>query len=614
MIKIHKFLFIFIAFILSLLPSYSYSSTLGSIRISLIEGDVQIKPEDTSVWVPASINTPLLEGDELWVPGGGLVELQLKDGSYVRLNENSSLQILRIDENSFQFYLTTGHAYMNFIGLRDSLLQLDTPVSSIRAYDRSKFRIDVSDDGYTRISVLDGAVYAESRNGRTMVDAGKNLSIGEDLFAELSPLGPSDEWERWNRERDSRLVVGRYSHRYLPDDLDAYAYDFDENGKWLYTRDYGYVWTPTVVVSAGWAPYRIGRWVWMGSDYVWVSYEPWGWAPYHYGRWAYIVSTGWVWVPPVRGAVYWGPGFVGWVYTSSYVSWVPLAPGDTYYGYGYYGPNSVNIINININNIVIKRGYRNVYVNNAVTVINHDTFMRGKYLYERPGKNPFLTNRINIGRPRIQPEKSAFMPIIKEIPKPHLPPQSIHNIQVWELKKERPLAKQKNASVMRPTSPQKTMPLKTLKEPGGLKTGAYRERESTRNIQIQQGKPTFVPQRQIQPSEKQKSERIIIERQRKTMEPPLEKKPARSVEPPGKGTSTVKGKKQIQHNEKQISLEGVTKERQRKLKEPLMEKQQGKAPESTNARSIHKPTERVPQKKDTHQENKKNKKDSDKKQ
>jgi hypothetical protein len=614
MVKIHKFLFIFIAFILSLLPAYSYSSTLGSIRISLIEGDVQIKPEDTSVWVPASINTPLLEGDELWVPGGGLVELQLKDGSYVRLNENSSLQILRIDGNSFQFYLTTGHAYMNFRGLRNGLLQMDTPVSSIRAYDRSKFRIDVSDDGYTGISVLDGAVYAESRNGRTMVDAGKNLSIGKDLFAEISPLGPSDEWERWNRERDSRLVVGRYSQRYLPDDLDAYAYDFDENGKWLYTRDYGYVWTPTVVVSAGWAPYRIGRWVWMGSDYVWVSYEPWGWAPYHYGRWAYIVSTGWVWVPPVRGAVYWGPGFVGWVYTSSYVAWVPLAPGDTYYGYGYYGPNSVNIININVNNIVIKRGYRNVYVNNAVTVINHDTFMRGKYLHERPGKNPFLTNRINIGRPRIKPEKSAFMPIIKEIPKPHLPPQSIHNIQVRGLKRERPLAKQKNASVMRPASQQKTMPLKTLKEPRGLKSGAYRERESTRDIQIQQGKPKFVPQRQIQPSEKQKSERMIIERQRKTMEPPLEKKPARSVEPQGKGTSDVKSSRQIQNNARQQSLERVTNERQRKLKEPFMEKQQGKIPESTNTRSIHKPSERVPQKKDTHQKNKKNKKDSDKEQ
>jgi hypothetical protein len=612
MIKIHKFLFIFITLILSLLPVYSYSSTPGSIRISLIDGNVQIKPEDTSVWVPASINTPLLEGDELWVPEGGVVELQLKDGSYVRLNENSSLQILRIDNNSFQFYLTTGHAYMNFRGLRDSLLQMDTPVSSIRAYDRSKFRIDVSDDGYTGVSVLNGAVYAENRNGRTRVSTGKNLSIGEDLFAELSPLGPSDEWERWNRERDSKLVEGRYSQRYLPDDLDVYAYDFDENGKWLYTRDYGYVWTPTVIVSAGWTPYRIGRWVWIGSDYVWVSYEPWGWIPYHYGRWTYLVSTGWVWVPPVRGAVYWGPGFVGWVYTPSYVAWVPLAPGDIYYGYGYYGPNSVNIININVNKIVIKKVYKNVYVNNAVTVINHDTFMRGKYLYERPGENPFLTNKINIGRPRIKPETSAFFPIIKEIPKPERPPQSIHDIKIRELKRERPLARQKNASVMRPESPQKTMPIRTLKEPTGLKTKLYREKESAPNRQIQQGKQKFVPQRQIQPSEKQKSEGIIIERQRKTMEPSQEKKQGRSVEPMEKGTSTVKGKKQIQHNERQQSLERVTTERQRKLKEPLMEKQKGKAPESTNARSIRKPDERVPQKKDTHQENKKNKKDSDK--
>ncbi len=63
---------------------------------------------------------------------------------------------------------------------------------------------------------------------------------------------------------------------------------------------------------------------------------------------AYSYSATFAWIPPVRGAVYWGPGFVGWVYTPSYVSWVPLAPGDIYYGYGYYGPNSVNIINMRL--------------------------------------------------------------------------------------------------------------------------------------------------------------------------------------------------------------------------------------------------------------------------
>ncbi len=573
--KIYKL--IFTTLILFLLPAYSYSATFGSLHISLTEGNVQLKPEDTSVWVPASINMPVLAGDELWVPESGTVELQLSDGTFVRLNENSSLQILTIEEGSFQFYLTTGHAYVNFRG-RDSILQMDTPVSSVRAYDRSKFRIDVSDNGKTEISVFKGAVYAESRNGKTRVSAGNTLSAGEDFFAELSPLGPPDEWERWNRERDRKLVEGRYSQRYLPDELDAYAYDFDKNGKWAYTTDYGYVWTPTVIVSAGWAPYRIGRWVWIGSDYTWVSYEPWGWVPYHYGRWTYIVSIGWAWVPPVRGAAYWGPGFVGWVYTPTYVSWVPLAPRDIYYGYGYYGPSSVNIINIDVHKTVIKNVYKNVHVNNAVTVVHHDTFVTGKHVDVKIKENPFLRERLSIGRPQIKPGKSAFMPIIKEIPKSEQPPQKIRDIKIRDLKRERPLIKEKKASVLRPESPQKTMPVRTLKEPRSLKTRPYMERETVPERQIYKGEKKYIPEMQIQPSEKQKPEGRIIERQKKTGEPSFERRPERSVAPLEKQRrEPAEGYKQIQPLRRQQSLEGITTEKEEKINEPSMEKQKGKA-------------------------------------
>ena len=33
------------------------------------------------------------------------------------------------------------------------------------------------------------------------------------------------------------------------------------------------------------------------------------------------------------------------------LAWVPLAARETYYGRGYYGPHSVNIINVNIGRI-----------------------------------------------------------------------------------------------------------------------------------------------------------------------------------------------------------------------------------------------------------------------
>jgi len=454
--------------ILFLIPAYSYGSPLGSLRISLIDGDVQIRTEDTGDWVPASINMPLRDGDQIWVPEGGRTEIQLNDGTCLRLDQESALEILTVEKDSFQFYLTEGHLYAGFRGLQGSLLQIDTSLTSVRTYDPSNFRIDIQRDGLTDISVYRGSVYAENRDGRTSVVEGKILSIAEGNYAELSPIGPADEWERWNRERDRRLADTRPPSRYLPEELQAYSRDFEENGQWEYVQEYGNVWRPTVVISAGWAPYRTGRWIWAGGDFVWVSYEPWGWAPYHYGRWAFVLSMGWCWVPPLQGAVYWGPGFVGWVQTPTYIAWIPLAPGEIYYGHGYYGPHSVNITNVNVTNIHIQKTvYKNVHVHNAVTVVHHDTFVNGKHVDVKIRENPFNGKAIHAGRPNIKLEKTTVMPVVREIPQGQRPPESIREVRVKDLQQKWPLVKEKDASVLRPNGVPKKMSVRVVEKKAG---------------------------------------------------------------------------------------------------------------------------------------------------
>jgi hypothetical protein len=502
--------------IIFLSPVYSYPSSLGSLHIKLIDGDVQIRTEDTGEWVPASINMPLRAGDRIWIPEGGKTELQLRDGTYLRLNEKSALEILTLDKDPFQFYLTEGHAYVNFRGWKGSFFQMDTSVSSIRADDRSIFRMDISSGGLTQVSVFKGAVHAERQGGRTIVNSGYALILKEETYAELSPLGPPDEWERWNKERDRRVAEQRPPSRYLPDELDAYSSDFEENGRWVYVREYGYVWTPTVVLSVGWAPYRIGRWVWIGGDYVWISYEPWGWVPYHYGRWAFVASTGWCWVPPIRGAVYWGPGFVGWVRTPTHVAWVPLAPREIYYGHGYYGPHSVNITRINMTNIQTNRiVYKNVDVNNAVTVVNHDTFVTGRHVDVKVKGNPFLKERISIGRPDIKPEKTTTMPVVKKIPQRKQPPEPIREIKVNELKEKRSLIKEKGVSVLSPESAPKE---KTLK----FKEGKPVEREFGKTRELRPIERSVEKSGEFKPPERRIEKQKSIEKGR---ERPQESKP-----------------------------------------------------------------------------------------
>jgi hypothetical protein len=381
----------------------------------------------------------------------------------LRLDRESALEILTVEKSSSQFYLTEGRTYAIFTGSRGGLLQIDTPLSSVRAYERAVFRIDVNRSGRTTISVYRGLVYAESESGKTRVEAGNALSVAEGNYAELFPLGPADEWERWNKNRDRQLAQRKPPSRYLPEELRGYSNDLEENGTWTYAREYGYVWRPSVVVSAGWAPYQAGRWVWMAGDYVWVSYEPWGWMPYHYGRWAFAVSLGWCWVPPVHGAIYWGPGFVGWVHTPTYVAWVPLAPGEIYYGHGYYGPHSVNITNVNVTNIYVQKTvYKNVHVHKAVTVVQHDTFVNGRHRYVEAKENLFLSKEAHSGRPNITPDKNMARPVVREIAEIRKPPQTVRQIQVKELKEKRPLVKEKEASVFKPGAPPKEMQLKRV--------------------------------------------------------------------------------------------------------------------------------------------------------
>lgn len=415
--------------------------SLGNFHISHLDGDVQIKTEDTKEWVPASLNMPLRAGDRIWAPEGSRAELHSRDGALVRLNESTSLDVLTAEERSAQFFLNSGKVYVVFRGRTDSFLQMDTPVSSSRVYERAKFRMDVTEKDFVDIYVYDGRVSVDHDGDRSAVNAGKRLSLTGRSLADLRDLGMADEWEQWNRERDRSLEDRAPDARYLPEELSSYSSDLDRHGRWAYLPDHGYCWTPTYGVAPDWAPYQHGRWLWVRGDYVWLSHEPWGWAPYHYGRWVFVVSRGWFWVPPRRGAVYWGPGFVGWVHTPTYVAWVPLAPGELYYGYGHYGPHSVNLLTININTVVVKQVYKNARGHHAVTVIRRDSFGSGRHERIRVGENPFMRERISAGRPDIKPRRESVIPVIKDIPAAKHPPARIRDIKVEEVQRRRPMVR-----------------------------------------------------------------------------------------------------------------------------------------------------------------------------
>lgn len=577
-------LFLIAAFTFFLPPAHSYSSVLDTLYIRHIDGDVQIKTEDTGDWVPAAINTPLSEGGRVWGPDAARVELQLKDGTYLRMNENSSLDILTLDKDSFQFYLGTGQAFVNFMGLKGSVLQIDTPGPSVTAHDKAYFRIDLSANGQVQVTVFKGIAYVENNNDRIKVDSKNTLTL-RDNRTELSGLGPVDAWERWNRDRDAKFFERKETSQHLPEELGSYSSDLEKNGRWVASSDYGHIWTPNIVVSANWSPYTVGRWTWIGGDYVWISYEPWGWAPYHYGRWVFVPSVGWGWVPPPRGAVFWSPGFVGWVQTPTYVAWVPLAPGDIYYGYGNYGPGSVNITNINIRKTIVKKTvYKNVNVKNAVTVVNRDTFIKGKdgKTKTKVRENPFLREKVNIGRPEIKPEKETYMPVVKDIPRAKHPPKQIRETNLKELKTKRQLVREKG-----PDPSKHVRPLEKQEKPAGEtikkeEVKAPGERPEKTKKAKDSGLTPQEKQKLKQKFEKQQEAGPESERQPEKIKGPGVETPAETAPP---GLLPAERQKLKKRTEKQKRPEtGTIERKQRETKGPGVDLQKEAVPKKSEDR------------------------------
>ncbi|MGZ8431688.1 MAG: DUF6600 domain-containing protein [Candidatus Deferrimicrobiaceae bacterium] len=502
-----------------LFPGLSGAELLGEMRVQLVEGDVQVKIAETGEWAPASVNMPLVEGDELWVPEGSQSAIQTNNGADVRLDGNTSVQILRVDRNSFQFSLSQGRAYVLNNAPAGSVLQFDTPDTSIRAFETSAFRIDIP-NGETDVLVFRGIVTAENAGGTTRVRAGSMLVLGSDGYAELSPLPPSDNWQAWNEKRDRVALARGGGSQYLPEELRVYSSDFEENGRWVNVPEYGHVWTPTVVVTGDWAPYRQGRWVWRSGDYVWIGYEPWGWAPYHYGRWSFVARIGWFWVPPSRGDVFWSPGYVGWVRTGDHVAWVPLAPREVYYGRGNYGRYSTNITNVNIHQVHVTNVYRNVNVTNSVTVVNQTTFVTG-----RPSsvdrnvvvnvREDFARRRnIVVGSPPIKPVETSYIPVVRQIPEAKRPPTAVRKIDVKELRQSRPLVKEPDRSAIRPQAQPRPLEVKKVEQPRSL---SERTRERQQVAPAERGRP------QEAPAEKDKLKEAPTERERPQVTAPPEK-------------------------------------------------------------------------------------------
>ena len=299
--------------------SYAYGN------LSIVDGDVWHQRADDFGAHEAERGSPFLPGDRIWTREPGQVELRFAGRVTAWMDQATKLDYVEGD-SPHRLGFWTGSLIVWIGG--DADVVVETPGGTFSPQGEGEYRTDLLEDGRTvQFVVYSGIATVSTESGSVLVGAGQR-TVASEGAAPAPPeeyLG-SDHFYAWAEDRQRRFVTTAETHyEELPEEVREHAPDLEGHGRWHHDVHLGWVWYPTV--TAGWAPYRLGRWAHTPFGLTWISYDPWGWAPYHYGRWGHG-PLGWYWLP---GSV-WGPGWVSWSYGYDWIGWSPLG----YYGYPVY--------------------------------------------------------------------------------------------------------------------------------------------------------------------------------------------------------------------------------------------------------------------------------------
>jgi hypothetical protein len=283
----------------------SLSATADShvriVRLSYIEGGVQISRGAGGAYEKAIVNLPITQGSKVKT-ADGRAEVEFEDGSTLRIvadstTEFSQLSLRDSGAKVSEVKITSGTAYVNFNGTKDDEFSIRFDDKKIPLAHGAHLRVVLGDDD-SSVAVFKGVVQVDSPSGT--IDVKKNQTISFDLDSNQYKVAkniqetPYDQWDDQQNEYHTRYAAKSYNS-YSP-----YAYgttDLSYYGNFFNAPGYGMMWQP-YLAGADWDPFMDGAWAFnSGFGFGWVSAYPWGWTPYHTGTWVFLPGNGWAWQP-----------------------------------------------------------------------------------------------------------------------------------------------------------------------------------------------------------------------------------------------------------------------------------------------------------------------------
>ena len=284
------------------LPAFS-DSQVRIVRLSYVEGSVQIARASAFGFDKALLNLPVAQGATLRSGTDGRAEVEFEDGTTIRLTANSTVEFPQLSLRDSggkvsAVQVKLGTVYVDYAGEKNEQFTILFSHEKLALTRSAHLRIGISDSDAT-VAVFKGEIQIEGPSGTLEVGKGRTASFDFLNNDRQSLARGIDEYsyDAWDKQQDQyhlRYTSNSYSN-YSP-----YAYgvsDLNYYGNFFNAPGYGMMWQP-YFVGMGWDPFMDGSWAFSpGWGFGWVSAYPWGWTPYHYGTWVFLPGYGWAWQP-----------------------------------------------------------------------------------------------------------------------------------------------------------------------------------------------------------------------------------------------------------------------------------------------------------------------------
>jgi len=253
-------------------PAFA-ESQVRIVRLSDVQGLVQINRNAGLGFENAFINLPITQGTQLRTRDNGRAEIEFEDGSTLRLTPDTTVVFSTLGLNDAGkrisvVDLTEGKAYVYWIGKSSDELTTNFAEERVVVTQPAHFRV-ISSSSRAEIASFKKDIEVVGPSGTVKVGEGKMVTFNvrdddQPSVAERLREDPYDEW-------DDQAIA--YHDQYAKNNSSPYGYgssDLAYYGNYSNVPGYGMMWQP-FFAGFGWDPFMDGAWAWYpGMGFLWA--------------------------------------------------------------------------------------------------------------------------------------------------------------------------------------------------------------------------------------------------------------------------------------------------------------------------------------------------------